>query len=81
MELPHFLSSFESEFHARKLSQLFPGQLISCPVTLQTPSGIGIAITEANLKDFAGMYLEAAPGEQTTLISRLAPAWTAATAA
>ena len=73
MELPHFLSSFESEFHARKLSQLFPGQLISCPVTLQTPSGLGIAITEANLKDFAGMYLEAAPGERTTLISRLAP--------
>lgn len=72
-ELPHFQSSFESEYIARVLKDLRPGQLISCPLTLQTESGLGVAITEAGLDDFAGMYLEALPGSPTSIISRLAP--------
>lgn len=73
MELPHFQSSFESEFHPRRLGDLRSGQLIGCPLTIQTESGLGIAITEAGLHDHAGMYLEGLPGSATSLISRLAP--------
>ena len=72
-DLPHFQSSFESEFHARKLSELKPGALIGCPLTLHSESGLGIAITEAGLHDFAGMYLEALPGNPSAIVSRLAP--------
>ncbi len=73
MDLPHFQSSFESDFKRRKLSDLRPGELISCPITLEMADGSGVAITEAGLSDFAGMYLEARPGSPTTLLSRLAP--------
>lgn len=72
-EVPNFQSPFESEFHPRKLGDLRPGQLICCPLTLQTESGLGIAITEAGLHDFAGMYLESLPGDRAAIVSRLAP--------
>ena len=73
LEVEHFQTPYESEFPRRHLSDLKPGRLVACPLTLQTDDGLGIAITEAGLSDFAGMYLEALPGQTTTLLTRLAP--------
>lgn len=70
---PHFRSSFESEFEPRKISELRPGALIGLPLTIEIDGGPAVAITEANLTNYAGMYLEGLEGEGTALVSRLAP--------
>jgi alpha-glucosidase len=70
---PHFVSSFESEYPRRKLSDLKPGGLVGLPLTIQIESGPALAIAEAGLLDYAGMYLERLSASQMALVSRLAP--------
>lgn len=47
--------------------------LIGIPLTVQIENGPAIAITEANLKDFAGMYLKKDRSDSLKLYTTLAP--------
>jgi len=47
--------------------------LIGIPLTVQVEDGPALAITEANLKDFAGMYLKKSKGDSLQLYTTLAP--------
>lgn len=69
----HFQTSFESEFHKKNLSDLKPGGLVGLPLLVEIDDGPSVAITEANLTNYAGMYLEGVAGAEAALVSRLAP--------
>ena len=73
MQLKSFKSNYESEFPKLTLSQIKPGATIGLPMTVQLEHGPTLALAEANLKDYAGMYLEGVAEKPHALVSRLSP--------
>ncbi len=60
--LDGFQSAYEDEYQQRQVSGLHRDWLIGLPLLAQSP-GIGwVAITEANIDDYAGMYLRKGEG-------------------
>ncbi len=70
MPLPNFTSSHEGFYITTPLSKLFEDTLLDMPALFQFPNKIFMAITEAALLDYAGMYLIKRNG---ILTSRLSP--------
>jgi alpha-glucosidase len=73
MQLRTFHSNYEKEFDKITLSRIKPGAKIGLPLVAQTNGGVTLAIAEANLKDYAGMYLHGLEGAPNGLVSRLSP--------
>jgi alpha-glucosidase len=61
MTLDHFKTSHEAPYERKNLSQLPENKLIAVPMLALWNDGSAVAITEARLRDFAGMYLEKKP--------------------
>ncbi|MBL4676713.1 MAG: glycoside hydrolase family 97 protein [Mucilaginibacter sp.] len=55
--LPNYTSSHEGEYTKAELINLKANNLMDMPALFELPKGIFVAITEANLHDYAGMYL------------------------
>lgn len=55
----NYRSSQENEYFERKLSGLTDQMVIGLPMTVQVSDDCYAAITEANITDYAGMYLKA----------------------
>jgi alpha-glucosidase len=68
--LPNYTSSHEGEYSTVLLSDLKPDTLMDMPALFEFPANIYMAITEAALLDYAGMYLSKHAG---VLVSRLSP--------
>lgn len=68
--LPNYTSSHEGPYTTLPLQQLPENKLMDMPMLLAFPGSIYMAITEAALLDYAGMYLSKQDG---TLVSRLSP--------
>ena len=69
-----YRSSQENEFFRWKLSDLTDQMVIGLPMTVKVSDDCYVAITEANITDYAGMYLK--PGHSThgfSVRSALAP--------
>jgi alpha-glucosidase len=73
MQLNTFHSNYEKEFEPITLGQIRPGAITGLPLTIQTDGGATLAIAEAGLKDYAGMYLQGVEGASNALVSRLSP--------
>ena len=73
LQLRDFDTNYESEFNPQPLWYLQPGAIVGLPLLLQTLGGSWLAVAEANLTDYAGMYLTPVPGIPETLESRLSP--------
>ena len=67
-----FNSSQETEYGQQRLSTIGAGTVHGLPILVQTPQAWA-AITEANLTDWAGMYVEGVEDVPNTLCTRLAP--------
>lgn len=74
LQLRTFHSNYEREFNKITVNQLKPDALTGLPLVVQTKRGTTLAIAEANLKDYAGMYLQGVEGKPGTLVSKLSPA-------
>jgi alpha-glucosidase len=61
MTLNHFKTSHEAPYERKPLSQLPENKLFAVPMLAVWNDGSAAAITEARLRDFAGMYLEKKP--------------------
>jgi alpha-glucosidase len=61
MTLDHFKTSHEATYERRPFSELPENKLIAVPLLAVWSAGSAVAITEARLRDFAGMYLERKP--------------------
>jgi len=65
-----FRTSYEGKYTVAPLSEL--GEtLIGLPITLEMSGGKWMAITEAHLEDYAGLYLATSPQSPKTLLTRL----------
>ena len=73
LQLPGYATNYESEFNPQPLWRLHPGAIIGLPLLVQTRRGSWLGVTEANITDYAGMYLTPVPGIPETLESRLSP--------
>lgn len=68
--LPGFINSHEGPYVRKRLDELDNGRLIDMPATFEFENGSYMAVTEANLVNYAGMYLIKENGKLT---SRLSP--------
>jgi alpha-glucosidase len=70
-----FASHQEEEFRKVKLSSIKPESIIGVPLLVQVDDSLYVAITEANLTDWAGMYLCGAKseGKFVGLTTKLSP--------
>ena len=55
--LPSYTTSHEGRYTRLNVSEIVEGQLMDMPTLFEFPNGIFMAITEANIVDYAGMYL------------------------
>lgn len=74
LPLGAFTTSYEQYYRLRPLDDVGPDALLGLPLLLAYPDHIWVAVTEANLTDYAGMYLAGVAGRPGTLVSRLSPA-------
>ena len=68
-----FTTPQEKEFDRISLDRIQPGAIVGLPLTISVDNALTAAITEANLLDYAGMYVEGVAGRPHTLVTRLSP--------
>ena len=73
LPLGNYTTSYEAKYRLIPLHQVSPEALLGLPLLLEFPNKIWVAVTEANLTDYAGMYLSGVAGRPGVLISRLSP--------
>ena len=71
LPLASFTTSHENRYERRRVAEIPADKLLGLPLLLQLPRVGWAAVLEANLTDYAGMYL--ARGTGGNLVSRLAP--------
>ena len=68
--LPNYTSSHEGDYSNLPLNEINPDTLMDMPTLFEFPGKIFMAITEAELVDYAGMYLSK---QNNVLVSKLSP--------
>ncbi len=67
-----YLNAYETQFRRADLSEIKPTTLAVLPLLVEVPHGPWVAILEADLHDYAGMYLGGVPGIPNALATQLA---------
>lgn len=73
LPLKNYTTPYEWYYETKPVSALEPEQLIGLPILLEHPNSVWLSVTEADLRDYAGVYLSAIKGEPNTLVSKLSP--------
>jgi alpha-glucosidase len=73
LDLGSMATSYESEFRPESLDDIKPTSTIGEPLLVHTSAGPWLAITEADLNDYAGMYFRGVRGVPQSLMSKLSP--------
>jgi len=55
--LSNFTTSYETRYQIKPAGELSGNGLLALPLLLEYPGGMWVAITEANVREYAGMYL------------------------
>jgi alpha-glucosidase len=71
--LPNFHTSYEDDYHRLPLSGIHQDALIALPFLAELPGTAWVAITEADIDNYAGLYLRRNGRDSRTLTARLAP--------
>jgi alpha-glucosidase len=61
----------EAEFLRTNLNEIKPSSIINVPLLVDIPGGPWVALLEADLSDYPGMYVSGVPGFTNALVSRL----------
>jgi len=69
---PDYANNYEGLFKKSTLMEA-PASLISLPVLMEFSDSVWMALTEANLENYAGMYLNKVQGNHPGLVSCLPP--------
>ena len=72
MQLGSFTSNYETEFEPTTVNAIPNDALVGLPLTVQIENGPTVGLAEADLENYAGMYLQGAEKENT-LVSTLSP--------
>jgi alpha-glucosidase len=73
LPLASFTTPYEWYYDTKPVSQLASDQLFGLPLLMETPQHTWLAITEANLTDYAGMYLSRSATDASTFVAKLSP--------
>jgi alpha-glucosidase len=77
LPLNGYTTSYEKYYETLPVSAIGSKRLLGLPLLMERAGGgsepTWIAVTEANLTDYAGMYLAGVVGEPETLVARLSP--------
>src|SRR5262245_483651 len=73
LQLGKYTTSYDKKYHLIPLHHVSPEALLGLPLLLEFPSKTWVAVTEADLTDYAGMYLAGVSERPGVLISRLSP--------
>jgi len=73
LNLGRFNTSNEGEYGPTKLNLIKPSSIINLPLLVKIPGGPWVGLLEADLTDYAGMYVGGVPGFDHALISKLSP--------
>jgi alpha-glucosidase len=68
-----FISHQESEFRQMKINDITASDIIGCPLLINVTGESWIAVTEADLTDWAGIYFSHTGNIPNTLVSNLSP--------
>jgi alpha-glucosidase len=71
LPLNGFTTSYEKRYQVLPVRQLPKTWLLGLPLLFECPAGTWAAVSEANVKEYAGMYLT--PVEDGLLLARLSP--------
>ena len=69
--LRDFQTSSEDDYHELTVSALHPEYLVALPLLVEVPGAAWVGLTEANIDDWAGLFVHTA--DQNILTARLAP--------
>ncbi len=72
LRLNGFTTSYEREYDPITIGEITMNDLVGLPLTIKAGDSVYMAITEAGLTDYAGMYLSGV-SPANTLVSRLSP--------
>jgi len=73
LHLDSFTTSYETDYTVASLDNITPDNLVALPLLVKVTNETWAAVTEANLTDYAGMYLRGVEGEKSLLRAVLAP--------
>jgi len=73
LNLGSYTSSYETDYHRVSLDEIKPTSIVALPLLIQIPSGPWVALLEADLTDYAGMYVGGVMGVANALMSKLSP--------
>ena len=73
LNLGRFNTSNEGEYGRISLDQIKPASIINLPLLVEMPGGPWIALLEADLTGYAGMYVSGVPSVENALVSKLSP--------
>lgn len=73
MHLEGYTTSYENSYTIADIENITPDSLTAVPLLIKVQDDVWLGITEANLTDYAGMYLKGSPDEKRTLVSSLSP--------
>lgn len=73
LNLGRFNTSNEGEYGLTRLSAIKPSSIVNLPLLVQVPGGPWVGLLEADLSDYAGMYVGGVPGFEHALVSKLSP--------
>jgi alpha-glucosidase len=73
LNMHRFNTANEGEYLPTELQAIKPASIINLPLLVSIPGGPWVALLEADLNDYAGMYVGGVPGFDHALVSRLSP--------
>ncbi len=73
LNLGRFNTSNEGEYRRTSLNLIKPPSIINLPLLVEIPGGPWVGLLEADLTDYAGMYVGGVPGFENALVSKLSP--------
>ncbi len=73
LNLGSYTSDYEDDYHRVSLDQIKPTSIVALPLLVEIPDGPWVALLEADLTDYAGMYVGGVMGTPNALMSKLAP--------
>ena len=71
LNMGRFNTHNEAEFTRISLNEIKPSSIINVPLLVEIPGGPWAALLEADLTNYAGLYVSGVPGVANALVSRL----------
>lgn len=73
LDLESYTTPYEGEFNRTSIDKFKPSSIVNLPLLVHVPEGPWVALLEADLEDYAGMYVGGAAGLPSGLASKLSP--------